>query len=192
MRHLSLLFVFLAFTATGGHAAEKDGLADHPFANLALRHIGPAITSGRISDFAFHPERKQEYYVAVSSGNVFKTTNAGITWEPIFDNEGSYATGVVTLDPSDPHTVWVGTGENNAQRSVGYGDGVYKSTDGGKSWTNMGLKDSGHISQIWIDPNDSDTVLVAAQGPLWNSGGDRGPQNGTAMNFNGLISSYLK
>ncbi|MDJ0905974.1 MAG: hypothetical protein QNI96_08155 [Woeseiaceae bacterium] len=177
MRTLSLLLVALTFAAATGNAAdndEKSALTDHPFAGLALRPIGPAITSGRISDFAFHPERKQEYYVAVSSGNVFKTTNAGITWEAIFENEGSYATGVVTLDPSDPHTVWVGTGENNAQRSVGYGDGVYKSTDGGKSWTNMGLKDSGHISQIWVDPNDSATVLVAAQGPLWNSGGDRG------------------
>jgi photosystem II stability/assembly factor-like uncharacterized protein len=177
MRALSLLLVTLIFVAPAGNAADNDessGLTDHPFAGLALRPIGPAITSGRISDFAFHPERKQEYYVAVSSGNVFKTTNNGITWDAIFENEGSYATGVVTLDPSDPHTVWVGTGENNSQRSVGYGDGVYKSTDGGKSWTNMGLKESAHISQIWVNPDDSDTVLVAAQGPLWNSGGDRG------------------
>ena len=177
MRALSLLLVTLVFVAPAGNAADHDesaGLTDHPFAGLALRPIGPAITSGRISDFAFHPERKQEYYVATASGNLWKTTNNGITWEPLFDNEGSYALGVVTLDPSDPHTVWVGTGENNAQRSVGYGDGVYKSTDGGKSWTNMGLEDSGHISQIWVDPSDSDTVLVAAQGPLWNSGGDRG------------------
>jgi photosystem II stability/assembly factor-like uncharacterized protein len=177
MRHLSLVLVTLALAVTAGDAAaddEKSELNDHPFAGLALRPIGPAITSGRISDFAFHPERKQEYYVATASGNVWKTTNNGITWDAIFDNEGSYATGVVTLDPSDPHTVWVGTGENNAQRSVGYGDGVYKSTDGGKSWANMGLEESGHISQIWVDPNDSDTVLVAAQGPLWNSGGDRG------------------
>lgn len=177
MRALSLLLLTLVCAATAGNAAENDEssrLTDHPFAGLALRGIGPAITSGRISDFAFHPERKQEYYVATASGNLWKTTNNGITWEPLFDNEGSYALGVVTLDPGDPHTVWVGTGENNAQRSVGYGDGVYKSTDGGKSWTNMGLKDSGHISQIWVDPGDSDTVLVAAQGPLWNSGGDRG------------------
>ena len=97
-----------------------------------------------------------------------------ITWEPIFESEGAYALGVVELAPSDPKIVWVGSGENNAQRSVGYGDGVYKSIDGGKSWRNMGLADSGHISQIWIDPQDANHVLVAAQGPLWNSGGDRG------------------
>ncbi len=146
----------------------------HPLASLPLRGIGPALTSGRISDFAFHPDHDHVYYVAVSSGGLFKTVNNGTTWTPIFDGEGSYALGVVELDPADPNVVWVGTGENNSQRSVGFGDGVYKSIDGGATWSNMGLGDSGHISQIWIDPEDSDTVLVAAQGPLWNSGGDRG------------------
>ena len=154
-------------------AAEEDE-GGHPFNGLNLRAIGPAITSGRISDFAFHPDRKHEYYVATASGNLWKTDNNGITWSPLFENEASYAIGVVTLDPSDSLVVWVGTGENNSQRSVAYGDGVYKSVDGGKSWTNMGLKDSGHISQVWVDPEDSDTVLVAAQGPLWSPGGDRG------------------
>ncbi len=153
------------------HAEDDDS---DPLAGLPLRHIGPAITSGRISDFAFHPERKHEFYAATASGNLWKTTNNAITWTPLFEGEGSYAIGVVTLDPSDPLTVWVGTGENNAQRSVAYGDGVYKSTDGGKTWANMGLKNSGHISQIWVHPDDSDTVLVAAQGPLWSDGGDRG------------------
>ena len=146
----------------------------HPLAQLPFRGIGPAITSGRISDFAFHPEHKHVYFAAIASGGLWKTENNGTTWSPIFDNEGSYALGVVELDPSDPQTIWVGTGENNAQRSVGFGDGVYKSVDGGKTWSNVGLADSGHISQIWIDPEDSNTVLVAAQGPLWNSGGDRG------------------
>ena len=172
-----ILAVFLTFVATLVCAADNDDkaeLQDHPFANLELRHIGPAITSGRISDFAFHPERKHEYFAAVASGNLWKTANNGITWTPVFDNEASYAIGVVTLDPNDPLVVWVGTGENNAQRSVAYGDGVYKSVDGGQSWTNMGLEDSGHISQIWVDPDDSDVVLVAAQGPLWSPGGDRG------------------
>ena len=146
----------------------------NPLASLALRPIGPAITSGRISDFAFHPDRKHEYFVATASGNLWKTTNNGITWSALFENEGSYALGVVELDPSNPSVVWVGSGENNAQRSVAYGDGVYKSTDGGQSWTNVGLADSGHIGQIWIDPDDGDHVRVAAQGPLWNAGGDRG------------------
>ena len=175
----SFLLVAIVLAASARiFAAEEDNgapqIQDHPFKGLELRGIGPAITSGRISDFAFHPEHKQKYYAAVASGNLFKTDNAGITWTPVFDNEASYAIGVVTLDPNDPNVVWVGTGENNAQRSVAYGDGVYKSVDDGKSWTNMGLRDSGHISQIWVDPGDSDTVLVAAQGPLWSPGGDRG------------------
>lgn len=173
---LSTLLGVLCSVFTLAAVAQDDAadIGDHSFKGLELRGIGPAITSGRISDFAFHPERKHEYFAATASGNLWKTENNGITWTPVFDNEGSYAIGVVELDPSDPQVVWVGTGENNAQRSVAFGDGVYKSVDGGQSWSNMGLKDSGHISQIWIDPNDSDTVLVAAQGPLWSPGGDRG------------------
>ncbi len=140
---------------------------------LALRDIGPAVTSGRIGDLAIHPDKKT-WYAAVASGGVWKTENAGITWKPIFDGEGSSSIGCVTLDPNDPLTVWVGTGENNSQRSVGYGDGVYKSTDGGHSWKNVGLKDSEHIGKILVDPENSKTVYVAAQGPLWRDGGDRG------------------
>ena len=155
-------------------AAKTDSNTPHPLAGMPLRNIGPAMISGRISDFAFHPERKHEFYVATASGNLWKTTNNTITWEPIFEHEGSYSLGVVELDPQNPQVIWVGSGENNAQRSVAFGDGVYKSTDGGKTWNNMGLKNSNHISQIWIHPNDSDTVLVAAQGPLWSDGGDRG------------------
>ena len=155
-------------------AAKSDGNTPHPLAGMPLRNIGPAMISGRISDFAFHPERKHEFYVATASGNLWKTTNNTITWEPIFEHEGSYSLGVVELDPQNPQVIWVGSGENNAQRSVAFGDGVYKSTDGGKTWNNMGLKNSNHISQIWIHPDDSDTVLVAAQGPLWSDGGDRG------------------
>ena len=146
----------------------------HPLSNIPLRNIGPAMISGRISDFAFHPDKKHEFYVATSSGNLWKTTNNTITWEPIFEQEGSYSLGVIEIDPNNPLVIWAGSGENNAQRSVAYGDGIYKTTDGGKNWTNMGLKNSNHISQIWIHPDDSDTVLVAAQGPLWSDGGDRG------------------
>jgi photosystem II stability/assembly factor-like uncharacterized protein len=166
---LSTLFFLLVFNFPVAADA-----AEHPLAGIPLRSIGPALTSGRVSDFAFHPDHKQTFYVSFASGNVWKTTNNGITWAPVFDNEGSYAIGVVELDPHNPNTVWVGTGENNAQRSVGFGDGVYKSVDGGKSWNNMGLKDSGHISMIRFHPENSDTVFVAAQGPLWNAGGDRG------------------
>lgn len=141
---------------------------------LRFRSIGPALPSGRIGDFAVNPQNPGEWYVAVSSGGVWKTTNAGTTFEPIFDGEGSYSIGVVEIDPNNPNVIWVGTGENNSQRSVSFGDGVYKSVDGGKSWRNVGLEKSEHIGMIAIDPRNSDTVYVAAQGPLWNAGGERG------------------
>lgn len=144
------------------------------FAGLKLRSIGPAVTSGRIVGLAIHPTNRSHYYVAVASGGVWKTTNAGTSWTPVFDNEGSYSIGYVVLDPNNPEVVWVGTGENNSQRSVGYGDGVYRSDDGGRTWRNLGLKNSEHIGKILLDPRDSNTVYVAAQGPLWGPGGDRG------------------
>lgn len=141
---------------------------------LRLRHLGPAFMSGRIADLALHPGQPDTWYVAVASGGVWKTTNAGTTWKPIFDDQGSYSIGCVTVDPRQPLTVWVGTGENKSQRSVGYGDGLYKSIDGGTSWQKVGLEHSEHIAKIVIDPRDSQVVYVAAQGPLWAPGGDRG------------------
>ena len=141
---------------------------------LSWRNVGPAVTSGRISDFAVHPQKRSTYYVATSSGGVWKTENGGTTYDPIFDSQGSYSIGCVTLDPNNPSVVWVGTGENNNQRSVAYGDGIYKSNDGGKSWDHMGLKNSEHIGKIIVDPRNSNVVYVAAIGPLWSEGGDRG------------------
>jgi photosystem II stability/assembly factor-like uncharacterized protein len=144
------------------------------FSGLEFRLIGPAVASGRVIAFAVNPRKRAEYYVGVASGGVWKTTNAGTTWTPVFDGEGSYSIGAVALDPNDTSVVWVGTGESNSQRSVGYGDGVYRSDDGGKSWKNLGLKKSEHIGRIVIDPRDSKLVYVAAEGPLWGPGGDRG------------------
>lgn len=144
------------------------------FAGLRLRSIGPALMSGRIVQIAVHPQHKATWYVAVASGGVWKTTNAGTTWTPVFDREGSYSVGAVTIDPRYPDTIWVGSGEANNQRSVGWGDGVYRSDDGGKSWKNLGLKQSEHIGRIIVDPRDSRVVYVAAYGPLWSAGGDRG------------------
>jgi photosystem II stability/assembly factor-like uncharacterized protein len=144
------------------------------FNGLRLRSIGPAFTSGRIVGFAVEPNNPTRYYVAVASGGVWKTTNAGVTWTPVFDNEASYSIGAIALDPKNPLTVWVGTGENNSQRSVSYGNGLYKSDDGGRTWRNVGLKTSEHIGRIAIDPKDSNIVYVAAQGPLWGPGGERG------------------
>ena len=103
-----------------------------------------------------------------------KTNNAGTTYTPIFDGQGSYSIGCITMDPNNPNVLWVGSGENNNQRSVAYGDGIYKSENGGASWKNMGLKNSEHIGKIIVDPRNSDVVYVAAIGPLWSEGGDRG------------------
>jgi photosystem II stability/assembly factor-like uncharacterized protein len=123
---------------------------------------------------AIHPTNKSVWYVAAASGGLWKTTNAGTSFSPIFDGEGSYSIGEVVIDPNNHNVIWVGTGENNAQRSVSYGDGVYKSIDGGRSWTNMGLPQSEHIGRILIDPRNSAVVYVASQGPVFNGGGDRG------------------
>jgi photosystem II stability/assembly factor-like uncharacterized protein len=141
---------------------------------LRFRLVGPAMVGGRISAITVNPQNRAHYFVGVASGGVWKTVNNGTTWTPVFDNEGSYSIGTVVMDPKNPSVVWVGTGENNSQRSVGYGDGVYRSEDGGRTWRNLGLKNSEHIARILIDPRDSNIVYVAAQGPLWGAGGDRG------------------
>lgn len=144
------------------------------FSALKFRNIGPAITSGRIADIVVHPENNNVMYIAVGSGNVWKTENAGTTWTPIFEKEGSYSIGCITIDPNNDKTLWVGTGENVGGRHVGYGDGIYKSDDGGSSWKNMGLKTSEHISKILVHPENSNVIMVAVQGPLWSKGGERG------------------
>lgn len=141
---------------------------------LRWRNIGPAVASGRIADVAIDPTNRSIWYVAASSGGVWKTTNAGTTWDPIFDDYGSYSIGAIALDPNNHLTLWVGTGENNGQRSVGYGDGIYKSLDGGRTFAQMGLETSEHIGMVRVHPDDSDVVYVAAQGPIWASGGERG------------------
>jgi photosystem II stability/assembly factor-like uncharacterized protein len=162
--------------APGARAQDSPApaLSTETFRGLALRGIGPALMSGRIADIAKDPRDQAVWYVAVASGGVWKTENTGTTWTPIFDDESSYSIGTVTVDPENPNVVWVGTGENNSQRSAGYGDGVYKSLDGGQTWTNMGLETSEHIGKIVLDPRDSNVVWVASQGPLWSPGGERG------------------
>jgi len=177
-----LLWLALAFTSP---ALAQDGRSEFTpqsgdridastFSGLRARSIGPALMSGRIGDFAVDPNDHAHYFVAVCSGNVWRTDNGGTTYQPVFDSQGSYSIGCLAMDPTNPKVVWVGTGENNSQRSVSFGDGVYKTTDGGKSWEHKGLPESEHIGMIAIDPRDSDVVYVAAQGPLWSDGGDRG------------------
>ena len=181
MKKFKLCFVLLlsVFTASAQKLSKPAPAAELKKEELSLsglkfRNIGPAVTSGRIADIAVNPNNFHEYYVGVASGGVWKTVNAGTTYEPIFDQQGSYSIGCVAIDPTNTNIVWVGSGENNNQRSVAYGDGVYKSEDGGASWKNMGLKTSEHIGKIIIDPTQSDVVYVAAIGPLWKEGGERG------------------
>ncbi len=165
---LSLLLI------SGTASAQQTSLNEADLSGLSLREIGPALNSGRIADIDIHPKDPSVMYVAVGSGGVWKTTNAGTTWEPVFDGESSYSIGSVAIDPSAPDVIWVGTGEDVGGRHVGYGDGIYKSTDGGQTWENMGLDGTEHLSTIIVHPEDSDVVWVAAQGPLWNSGDERG------------------
>ena len=144
------------------------------YSGLKFRSIGPALMSGRISDIVIHPENENLWYVTAGSGGVWKTENSGTTWKSIFDGQKSFSIGCISLDPQNPNTIWVGTGENVGGRHVAFGDGIYKSEDGGISWKNMGLKKSEHLSKIIIHPNNSDIIWVASQGPLWSIGGERG------------------
>ncbi|MFS4482156.1 glycosyl hydrolase [Hyunsoonleella sp. 2307UL5-6] len=180
MKNLNVLvFAFVLFGLQYGQAQKNKEEDKQPLDNISIdglkwRSIGPAFTSGRISDIAVNPNNPFEYYVASSAGGVWKTINSGVEYTPIFDGEGSYSIGCITMDPNNSNVIWVGTGENNNQRSVSYGDGIYKSLDGGKTWQNMGLKTSEHIGRIIVHPEDSNIVYVAAIGPLWNKGGERG------------------
>jgi len=163
--------LFSALPFTQGNA---DRMTADTFEGFAFRGIGPNLTTGRISDVDIDPKNPNVWYVASASGGLWKTENRGNTFAPIFDDYGSYSLGCVVVDPRDSNVVWLGTGENNNQRSVGFGDGVYKSTDAGKTWKRMGLENSEHIQNIVIDPRNSSTVYVTAIGPLWSAGGDRG------------------
>ena len=168
------LLVLFPSTITAQDDSEPDSLKNISLAGLSFRSIGPAITGGRTIDIAVNPFNHSEYYIASGHGSLWKTTNNGITFSPVFDDNKSYAIGSVEIDPTNPNVVWVGTGENKNQNNVIYGDGIYKSEDGGKSWKNMGIENSEHIGGIAIDPNNSNIVYVAAMGSLRNAGGDRG------------------
>ena len=175
---IALFGVLLMCTGFQGYGQKRKSKKSEkktlPLEAFKFRNVGPAFLSGRIADIVFHPNNDNVWYVAVGSGGVWKTENAGTTWTPLFDSQKSYSTGCITLDPQNPSTVWVGTGENVGGRHVAYGDGIYRSQDGGKSWENRGLKSSEHISKIIVHPDNSDVLWVATQGPLWSKGGDRG------------------
>lgn len=173
MRKLILTFLLFSVIAGVLHG-QNNPISDSTLSGLKFRSIGPAFMSGRIADVAIHPENDNTWFIAVGSGGVWRTKNSGITWDPVFDKQKVFSTGCVTIDPNQPSTVWVGTGENVGGRHMSFGDGIYKSMDGGNSWKNMGLKQSEHISKIVVHPENSDVVFVAVQGPLWSSGGERG------------------
>ena len=180
LKHLSLLIIFI-LTSYSNIFAEENKKTDKNkkenssiYSGLKFRSIGPALMSGRISDIVIHPENENLWYVTAGSGGVWKTENSGTTWKSIFDGQKSYSIGCISLDPQNPNIIWVGTGENVGGRHVAYGDGIYKSEDGGESWKNMGLKKSEHLSKIIIHPKNSNIIWVASQGPLWSKGGERG------------------
>jgi photosystem II stability/assembly factor-like uncharacterized protein len=171
---LSLSIFFASLAHAQDDESSEPGFNETTFGGLEMRSIGPAFMSGRIADIAIHPDDQSVWYVAVGSGGIWKTENAGNTWETVFDDQDSYSIGCIAIDPNNPNVIWAGTGENVSGRHVGYGDGVYRSRDGGQSWENMGLENSERIGMIRVDPRDSNTIFVAAQGPLWSGGGDRG------------------
>lgn len=179
MQKLFTIFIatFLIITSVitfGQDNSQSDSLKNISLNGLSFRSIGPAITGGRIVDIAVNPVNNFEYYVASGHGSLWKTTNSGVTFSPVFDANKSYAIGCVVIDPTNPNVVWVGTGENNNQNNVIFGDGIYKSEDAGKSWNNMGISASHQIGGIAIDPNNSNIVYAAAYGSSRFSGGDRG------------------
>jgi len=171
-----VLFVLLAplFSLAQDEASPEPGFNEATFKGLELRSIGPAMMSGRIADIVIHPEDPSTWYVAVASGGIWKTENGGTSWSTIFDDQDAYSIGCLALDPNNPETIWAGTGENVAGRHIAYGSGVYRSRDGGQTWEDMGLPDSEHVGMIRVDPRDSNVIYVAAQGPLWSGGGERG------------------
>jgi len=175
-KYTSLLIVaFVVFSH--GHAQtfmEKHKLLDSISTSISFRSIGPAFMSGRVADIAVHPHNSNIWYVAHGSGGVWKTENSGTTWKAVFEQQNVYATGCLAIDQNNPHTIWLGTGENVGGRHIGFGDGIYRSTDDGKTWKNFGLSNSEHISKIIIHPKNSQIIWVACQGPLWSPGGDRG------------------
>ena len=179
-RHLIALLVAVAVASVlagqslVGQSRPAPAVAGGPFDSLHFRQIGPASMSGRISDLAVYEANPAIFYVGSAHGGVWKTTNNGTTFEAQFQDQGLMSIGDVTVSQSNPDLVWVGTGEANNRQSTSWGDGVYKSLDGGKTWTNVGLRTSKHINRIVIDPRDNNIVFVAAVGSLWGPGGERG------------------
>jgi photosystem II stability/assembly factor-like uncharacterized protein len=164
----------LSSSVTPAPSPSVPQLTDVLFKNLKARSIGPAVMGGRVSDIAIDPHNPFVFYVGLGHGGVFKTNDNGITFEPIFDKQPFLSVGALAVAPSDSDVIWVGTGEANDRNSSDWGDGVYRSTDGGEKWQNVGLKNSRAIARILIDPKKPEVAYVAAMGNLWADGGERG------------------
>src|SRR2546423_1292229 len=164
----------LSASVTPAPSASAPPLSDVLFKNLKARSIGPAVMGGRVSDIAIDPRNPFVFYVALGHGGIFKSGDAGVSFDPIFDKQPDLSIGAIAIAPSDSDVIWVGTGEANDRNSSDWGDGVYRTTDGGEHWTNVGLKESRAIARIVVDPKSPDTAYVAAMGHLWADGGERG------------------
>ena len=171
---LALLLVVCCAGAGVAQDKSENKLDDTFLKNLQFRAIGPAIMGGRIDDIAVVESNPSTYYVGAATGGVWKTTNNGTTFDPIFDEQGSTSIGDIAIAPSDPSIIWVGTGEPNNRQSSSWGDGIYRSLDAGKTWTNMGLRDSKHIGRVVIDSRDPSIVYAAVVGHLWGPHKERG------------------
>ena len=172
-RFLALPAVSLVLAGASVPIAAQQTLAD-PFAAVRLRSIGPTNMSGRVIDIAVNESNPYEFYVAAATGGLWKTADNGVTWRPVWESQSVNSIGAVTVDQRAPQTIWLGTGEATNRQSSGWGDGVYKSTDGGATWANMGLRSTARIARIVVDPTNSDVVYVAAPGHLWGPNAERG------------------
>ncbi|MDH4063269.1 MAG: hypothetical protein OEW19_02640 [Acidobacteriota bacterium] len=170
----TLLAALLGVLATSPLPARQAPLASTDLSGLRLRNIGPATMSGRMVDMDVVESDPSTMYVASSTGGVFRTRDNGTTWEPVFEREPVHSVGDIAVFQPNPAIIWVGTGERANRQSVGWGDGVYKTTDAGTTWTNIGLKDSKHIGRIVLHPTNPNIAYVAAQGSVWGPGGERG------------------
>ena len=173
-RRLALPLLCLALAASAPSLRAQAVPSGDPFAALRLRSIGPANMSGRFTDIAVNESNPYEFYAAAATGGLWKTSDNGVTWKPVWENQSVNSIGAVTVDQRNPRTVWLGSGEATNRQSSGWGDGVYKSTDGGATWTNMGLRTTARIARIVVDPVNPDVVYVAAPGHLWGPNTERG------------------
>ncbi len=170
---IALIAIVVGWVA-GTFGQANDRLATAAFKEFQIRSIGPSLTTGRVQDTTVDPKDNSVIYVASAAGGLWKSVNHGYSFKPIFDTGGSFNLCCIVVDPKDSNVLWLGTGENSNPRAAMYGDGLYKSTDAGETWTRVGLEHSEHVAEIIIDPRNSNVVYVASQGPLWSAGGDRG------------------